>query len=146
MDAASETDIAELADLVFATAGMLREGFNIAATDLGLTPTQAMALHHLDAPAPMRDLAQLLRCDASNVTGIVDGLERLGVVVRQPDPADRRVKRVVLTQEGVRRRAELRRRSGAEARSVFALPDGDRRRLRDLLAAMHANRAENAQV
>ena len=75
----------------------------------------------------MRKLAQKLKCEPSNVTGIVDRLEARGLVERRPDPADRRVKLAAATDEG-RRMAEglrdslhfareplagLRRRSGA---------------------------------
>ena len=40
----------------------------------------------------MKSLCQLYHCDASNVTGIVDGLENKGLVSRQNDPHDRRIK------------------------------------------------------
>lgn len=60
----------------------------------------------------MRELAALLGCDASNVTGIVDRLEAQGLARRDADPHDRRVKRVVATPEGtgtIRRvRADMR--------------------------------------
>ena len=40
----------------------------------------------------MSALAGLLMCDNSNVTGIVDRLEALGLVERRPAEHDRRVK------------------------------------------------------
>ncbi len=36
----------------------------------------------------MRRLAQKLKCEPSNVTGIVDRLEARGLVERRPDPTD----------------------------------------------------------
>jgi DNA-binding MarR family transcriptional regulator len=126
----------QLSDLVFQVAGMLRWGFNTAAADLDLPPMQAMALANLRSPAPMRDLAEWLHCDASNVTGIVDGLERRGLVTRQSSPTDRRVKHLVLTEEGERRRDLLHARSAENARAIFGLPDADREQLRDLLARL----------
>jgi DNA-binding MarR family transcriptional regulator len=42
-----------------------------------------------------------LHCDPSFVTGIADMLEKRGLAVREPDPADRRVKRLVLTSAGL---------------------------------------------
>ena len=48
----------------------------------------------------MRDLAERLCCDASNVTGIVDRLEARGLVERRTAPDDRRVKHLVLTDDG----------------------------------------------
>ncbi|MFF8258844.1 MarR family winged helix-turn-helix transcriptional regulator [Streptomyces virginiae] len=74
--------------------------FAAAAAQHGLTPTQARVLAQLDGPVPMRGLAVLLVCDASNVTGIVDRLEARELVRREPDPADRRVKNVVATEAG----------------------------------------------
>ncbi|MEV7723336.1 MarR family winged helix-turn-helix transcriptional regulator [Streptomyces sp. NPDC101733] len=71
-----------------------------AAARYGLTSTQAKVLAQLDGPIPMRGLASLLVCDASNVTGIVDRLEARGLVRREPSVADRRVKNVVATDEG----------------------------------------------
>lgn len=74
--------------------------FASAAAHHGLTSTQAKVLAQLDGPLPMRGLAALLVCDASNVTGIVDRLEARGLVRREADTADRRVKNVVATDEG----------------------------------------------
>src|ERR671934_75237 len=47
-------------------------------SELGLSFQQAMALGHLEAdePLPMSALAGALQCDNSNVTGIVDRLQR----------------------------------------------------------------------
>jgi DNA-binding MarR family transcriptional regulator len=72
-----------------------------------LPPAQARALLRLSDPLPMRTLAEVLHCDASNVTGIVDGLESRGLVERRPDPTDRRVKHLVLTDKGRRVRTSL---------------------------------------
>jgi DNA-binding MarR family transcriptional regulator len=75
----------------------------------GLTPNDSRALSAL-APGEgrrMRALADEWGCDASNATWIVDRLERLGLAERRPDPSDRRVKLVVLTDRGARTKAEL---------------------------------------
>jgi DNA-binding MarR family transcriptional regulator len=140
---AADQLITELADLVFQVAGQLRQGFNAIAAELDLPPAQALALVNLRGPAPMRDLAELLACDASNVTGIVDGLERRGLVTRQTDPADRRVKHLVLTEEGTRRRDLLGAKSHDRAATLFGAPGVDGAHLRDQLAAVLAGRREN---
>ncbi len=65
----------------------------------GDLPGEIRALEALD-PAqsqPMRALATELRCDASNVTWLVDRLEARGFVERQASPDDRRVKTLTLT-------------------------------------------------
>jgi DNA-binding MarR family transcriptional regulator len=133
MSAEADAVVAELSSLVFQLTGRLRAEFNAAAAELDLPPAQALVLTNLSAPAPMRELAEWLSCEPSNVTGIVDGLERRGMVTRQNDPADRRVKHVVLTEEGRRRRAELSARSLEQATAIFGLSDADRSHLRDLL-------------
>lgn len=68
-----------------------------------LSAQQAQLLLRLDpeAPTSMRQLAQLLGCDASNVTGLTDRLERRGLVERRAIPSDRRVKQVAVTAEGM---------------------------------------------
>ncbi|MER5863184.1 MarR family transcriptional regulator [Kitasatospora sp. NPDC002040] len=85
--------------------------FAVVAGGQGLTLIQGKLLSVLERPMPMRGLAELLGCDASNVTGIVDRLEGRGLLRREADPADRRVKTVRLTPDGeaaVRRiRAEI---------------------------------------
>ena len=48
----------------------------------------------------MSELSQRLMVTGGNVTGITDGLEKEGLVVREVDTADRRVFRVKLTAEG----------------------------------------------
>jgi MarR family transcriptional regulator, organic hydroperoxide resistance regulator len=87
----------------------VRTHFQRVIAELNLSPPQAYALRQLapERPLPMRDLADSLACDASNVTGIVDRLERRGLVARQVSPVDRRVKTLVVTAEGVAVREQL---------------------------------------
>ena len=49
------------------------------------------------------DLADALSCGRSNVTQLLDRLERQRLVTRNPVPEDRRVVKAELTQEGERR-------------------------------------------
>jgi len=74
-----------------------------------LSPVQCHVLHLIEPgrPLPMGRLADTLRCDASNVTGLVDRLEARGLVQRQPSADDRRVKVIQLTPEGSRLRTHL---------------------------------------
>jgi DNA-binding MarR family transcriptional regulator len=59
------------------------------------------ALHLIDAPLAMKELGLRMHCDPSFVTGIADMLEKRGLAVRESDPGDRRVKRLVLTSAGL---------------------------------------------
>ena len=49
----------------------------------------------------MRDLAESVLISKSGLTSLVDRLERRRLIVRTPDPADRRVTRIQLTPAGV---------------------------------------------
>jgi DNA-binding MarR family transcriptional regulator len=77
--------------------------------EFDLSPVQCHVLHLIEPerPLPMRRLADTLRCDASNVTGLVDRLEARGLVQRRPSAEDRRVKVIQLTPTGSRLRAQL---------------------------------------
>jgi DNA-binding MarR family transcriptional regulator len=44
----------------------------------------------------------MLACDRSNITALVDRLEQAGLVLRRVDPADRRIKTLVVTEAGRR--------------------------------------------
>jgi DNA-binding MarR family transcriptional regulator len=59
------------------------------------------ALHLLNGPLAMKELGQRMHCDPSFVTTIADMLEKRGLAVRESDPGDRRVKRLVLTSAGL---------------------------------------------
>jgi DNA-binding MarR family transcriptional regulator len=76
--------------------------FHAACGALGVSPPMLKAMLSLqpDQAQPMRALADTLRCDASWVTALVDGLEEKGYVERRSLPSDRRVKTIVLTEEG----------------------------------------------
>ena len=70
----------------------------------------------------MGRIAELLHCDNSQMTWITDRLEEKGLVERQADPKDRRVKLLALTDEGRRVRDEIEaaaRRPAARDRLAF---------------------------
>jgi DNA-binding MarR family transcriptional regulator len=75
--------------------------FSTASRRLRLTPQQAQLLCFAQHLRPsFGELATLLHCDKTNITGLVDRLQRRGLLTRQPDPGDRRITRVHLTPEG----------------------------------------------
>jgi DNA-binding MarR family transcriptional regulator len=109
--------------------------FSATVAQLDLAPTQARALHELDLDRPisMRELAERLKSDPSNVTGLIDRLEARGLVERRPDPTDRRIKGLALTPAGARLRERLFARLYSAPPSVAALSEQDQRVLRDVL-------------
>ncbi|MEV5507305.1 MarR family winged helix-turn-helix transcriptional regulator [Streptomyces orinoci] len=133
MTASSTVTKARLLELV-ATLGTAQwQDFAAAAARHGLTSVQAKLLAQLKGPVPMRGLAELLVCDASNVTGIVDRLEARGLVRRETDPADRRVKNVVATEEGRRTIERVRAEMQATHSALDALTEEERATLYTLL-------------
>ncbi|MEV0483466.1 MarR family transcriptional regulator [Streptomyces sp. NPDC050508] len=127
----------EVVELIGDVVARFYEDYEEAAGDHKLTGAQARLLSLLSLePLPMRKLAQKLKCEPSNVTGIVDRLETRGLVERRPDPADRRVKLAAATEEG-RRVARSLRESLRFAREPLAgLSDEERLALRGLLRRM----------
>ena len=112
-----------------------RRRFITVASEHDLHPGQAGALLRMepDAPLPMHELATMLACDNSNVTGIVDRLEARGLVARRPYAQDRRVKHVVLTPLGLDLRDRLRSRLAEPPAAIKRLSAAEQRQLRDLL-------------
>ena len=101
--------------------------------ELELSPPQGIVLRFLDEPRPMGELAALMRCDNSNMTGIVDRLEERGLVERTAAVRDRRVKLNALTEHGRALRDELNRRMAEPPEVIERLSLADRRALRDIL-------------
>jgi MarR family transcriptional regulator, organic hydroperoxide resistance regulator len=106
-----------------------------ALAELGLTFVQAHALRLLDPERPltMSALAQLLVCDASNVTGIADRLEARGLLERQSAGSDRRAKVLALTPAGIALRDRVCELMSEPPEAIAALTDEDHRALRDIL-------------
>jgi len=58
-------------------------------------------------PLSQNELADLLSLDRSSIVRILDALESSGMVMRQEDPNDRRVKRLSLTSKGEKVAAQV---------------------------------------
>jgi DNA-binding MarR family transcriptional regulator len=91
-------------DLLMTAARMLRRRFGMAMAQWDITPGQGRALRVVCAAGSLRlsSLAEELRIAPRSATEVVDALQDRGLVVRQPDPADRRATSVVPTGEGRR--------------------------------------------
>jgi MarR family transcriptional regulator, organic hydroperoxide resistance regulator len=106
------------------------------AAEFELSPMQAHVLRLLEpgSPLPMRTLARKLCCDASNVTGIVDRLEERGLVRRDAAPGDRRIKMLVVTDDGATMRRRIVKRLSEAPEPISNLSPADQRALREILA------------
>jgi DNA-binding MarR family transcriptional regulator len=101
---------------------------------LELTPPQSISLRKLaDGPLPIGSMAEVLMCDASTMTGIADRLEERGLVERQTDGADRRVKLLALTPAGRRLVEAIDAPLSGEIPGIARLTAAERRTLTELL-------------
>ena len=89
------------------------EPFGIDSKDFGAL----RVLAHRE-PASQLQVAQTLGIDRTTMVAVLDALERKGIVLRRPDPTDRRRNVVELTEQGLKAYdgAEV---AYAEAESVF---------------------------
>ncbi|MBB4896602.1 MarR family winged helix-turn-helix transcriptional regulator [Streptomyces griseomycini] len=127
----------EVVELIGAVVARYHEEYEEAAAGHALTGAQARLLSLLSLePLPMRKLAQRLKCEPSNVTGIVDRLESRGLVERRPDPADRRVKLAAATPEGRRVVRSLQDSLRFAREPLAGLSEEERVALRDALRRM----------
>ncbi|MGW6565144.1 MarR family winged helix-turn-helix transcriptional regulator [Streptomyces sp. NPDC054975] len=127
----------EVVELIGTVVARYHEEYEQAASEHTLTGAQARVLGLLSLePVPMRKIAEKLKCEPSNVTGIVDRLESRGLVERRPDPADRRVKLAAPTPEGLDTARRLRESLDFAREPLGQLTEVERTLLRDLLKRM----------
>lgn len=107
-----------------------------------LTPMQAMTLARVgDDTVPTKEIARHLHCDPSNATGLVDQLERRGLVERTTPPHDRRVRAVAATEEGHRVLADIRAATVQSGTILDRLSPADLGELHRILTLLHDERA-----
>lgn len=87
-------------------------------------------------PRPMSKLALVMHCEPSNITGLVDRLERHGLVERRTDAQDRRVKLIAPTPAGLELSEKVRADLNFAAEPLAGLGRDERVQLRDLLRKM----------
>lgn len=105
------------------------------ASEFELSPGAFKVLHGLEPGSEMKMswLAELIACDASYITGIVDRLAARGLIERRDSPSDRRVKLIALTGDGRELRDRALEQLYDPPAPIAALSRSDQRALRDLL-------------
>src|ERR1700728_605171 len=96
------------------------------AAEFDIAPHDLLAMFKLDSVLSMKELAQHMGCDASFITTVADTLERRGYVSREPSQRDRRVKNLVLTEEGIAAKERLMRELAEKMPWSYALDDTER--------------------
>jgi DNA-binding MarR family transcriptional regulator len=91
----------EIFDAMAEFLGQLLQRGDQLAEELGVPLFCLKALHRLGSPVTMSELGKQMHCDRSFVTMIADTLEDRGLARREPNPADRRLKNLVRTTQGV---------------------------------------------
>lgn len=91
----------QVADGFFELMGNIIGQGELLARRLGIPLPFVKALHTMDCPLAMKELGKRMHCDPSFVTLVADMLEKRGLARREPHPADRRIKNLVLTQAGL---------------------------------------------
>lgn len=97
---------------------------------IGITPAQSRLLRtlaHYETPPRMADLAERLEVVPRAVTTLVDGLESADLVRRAPDPSNRRVIRIELTDAGLKALGALRSARRSAAEDILAPLDTEQR-------------------
>lgn len=110
---------------------------------MGVTASQAMVLNFLgeEDRIPSHTLGHKLQITSATMTGIMDRLEKMDLIERQPHPEDRRAILVCLTERGFRYAKELKLlMDEANAEFLSQLSPGKSQIFCDLLKQVWANR------
>jgi DNA-binding MarR family transcriptional regulator len=135
----ADVDPRELMDLYMQGARAIGEAMHRVTVRHDLTPMQAMTLLRVGGDTvPTKDIARHLHCDPSNATGLVDQLERRGLVRRTTPPHDRRVRAVEATEQGAAVLADLRAAMASGGTVLDRLDAADRAELRRILLVLTA--------
>jgi DNA-binding MarR family transcriptional regulator len=106
---------------------------------------QVLAAASRGEPGSQLALAQRLGVDRTVMTYLLDDLETAGLVERRPDPADRRARRVVLTEIGGARLCDVERRLRTVEEHVLGpLAPEERETLRALLRRIATRNEEHS--
>ena len=124
------------------TSRLRRVIYDAAFKPLGVTRSQAWVLAYLSRTdgMPQSELANQLDLGKVALGGLVDRLEAIGLVARQADGNDRRVKRIVLTEDGKKVVKQLRAISGPTNTEILqGISPADVRATAKTLRAIKAN-------
>lgn len=131
---AADPLLAELSQAFFELLMRHRTAIRDTIVAAGLSPPLVATLHMLgDTAMTMRELAETIGLEPSNLTGIVDRLEARGLVERQSSPDDRRIKKVSLTRAGLAMRKRLLEHLKQPTPWMLLLSKGDQRQLLAIL-------------
>jgi DNA-binding MarR family transcriptional regulator len=129
-------------DFGFAIGAVFRAYVKAVEEAIGEIPGGPRGYHVLAAAVrneagSQKSLAESLGVDRTVMTYLLDDLEEADLVVRRPDPADRRSRHIVATEHGVQRWEEMRAQVGqVEQHLLHALPAEARDPFRAMLCTL----------
>jgi DNA-binding MarR family transcriptional regulator len=134
-DGPTNPDLAQAWQLLMGAVLDQRMRWPDVAAELGISQPALRALLAIEPTRPrsQRDLAKAINCDPSYITGLIDDLENAGYVLRRTETGDRRIKSVVLTDQGVDALRVARDGLFAPPDGLARLPAPDQRALAELL-------------
>ncbi len=134
--------------LVSDVARLLRTEFDRRVRDIGLTRSQWLALTRIyrQPGCTQSELAETMEMEKGSAGRLIDRLEENGFVVREADPADRRVKRIHLTPEAEAIERTMRRIARQTIQEALNdLEESDRDKAVELLITVKARLQEMLQ-
>jgi DNA-binding MarR family transcriptional regulator len=110
-----------LADAFWAVARHMRETSQETLAPWDITPAQFRALRVLRRHGVMRlsELSDRLKIAARSTTEVIDALQARDLIVRRPDPDDRRATLVELTEHSLQVLNDIREARGSESERAF---------------------------
>ena len=131
---------ADLVHLLLHSARSVESRLEAALAAVGLTGSRYQVLHELAAagePLALGELAARASCVRSNMTQLVDRMEKDGLVRRVGDPKDRRAVRAELTARGrERQKAGARELAALRKEIAAAVPASHRAALERVLGSL----------
>src|SRR5699024_5092226 len=82
---------------------IMNDAFNNVVLKYGLTRSQCIAMYYINSAGStnQKDLAKQMNIRESTMTGLLDRMERDGLIERKPDKEDMRRKSISLSKKGV---------------------------------------------
>jgi MarR family transcriptional regulator, organic hydroperoxide resistance regulator len=131
-----EQQTAEVASCFFELMAKIIGEAEQLAQRMGIPMPFIKALHSMDCPLAMKELGKRMHCDPSFVTLVADMLEKRGLARREPHAADRRIKNLVLTDDGLALKHRVETEITARMPWNRALDDNERAQLLALIRKM----------
>jgi MarR family transcriptional regulator, organic hydroperoxide resistance regulator len=141
---AMEQQTTEVASCFFELMAKIISEAEQMAQQMGIPMPFIKALHSMDCPLAMKELGKRMHCDPSFVTLVADMLEKRGLARREPHQADRRIKNLVLTDDGLALKRQVETEITARMPWNRALDDDERTHLLALIRKMLRTDADGA--